>query len=261
MKKSHKKKAHHKKTQNTSMPKKPIPRERIWELDAFRGFCILAMVLIHFVYDLTGLYQVIEWEQPRWFFLLQHWGGLLFLVLSGVCVTLGRHHVRRGLVVLFCGFLCTAVTYIMYKLNLASRAIIIWFGALHCLGCCMLLWYFFKKLPNWALGICSAILIAVGIWLRTRLFDFHWLMPLGFLYPGFASSDYFPLLLNLGVFLAGAILGRKFYSAKKTLLPGISGKNPAIRFLSACGKHSLWIYLLHQPILAGISALLAMLKG
>ena len=31
-------------------------KKRVWELDAFRGLCVLGMVLIHFVYDLIDLY-------------------------------------------------------------------------------------------------------------------------------------------------------------------------------------------------------------
>ena len=235
-------------------------KKRIWELDAFRGICILGMVLVHFVYDLAELYRIIDWTYPAWFSLVKDWGGVLSLVLSGICVTLGRHNVRRGLIVILCGFICTGVTYGMYRFGMAGRSIIIWFGVLHCLGSCMLLWFFFKRLPTWALALCSIPLIAVGLWLRGQRFEFRWLVPLGFLYRGFASSDYFPLLLNLGFFLAGAVLGRILYRKQQTLLPMVNEGNGIVRFLSACGRQSLWIYLLHQPILSGISMLLAMAK-
>ena len=235
-------------------------KKRIWELDAFRGICILGMVVVHFVYDLAELYRIIDWTYPAWFSLVKDWGGVLFLVLSGICVTLGRHNVRRGLIVVLCGFICTGVTYGMYRFGMADRSIIIWFGVLHCLGSCMLLWFFFKRLPTWALALCSLPLIAVGIWLRSQRFEFRWLVPLGFLYRGFASSDYFPLLLNLGFFLVGAVLGRTLYRKQQTLLPMVREDNGIVRFLSTCGRQSLWIYLLHQPILSGISMLLAMAR-
>ena len=234
-------------------------KERIWELDAFRGLCILGMVIVHFLYDLTELYRIIDWQYPAWFSALKNWGGVLFLLISGISATLGRHNVRRGLIVIGCGFLCTAVTFGMFYLNIAGKGIIIWFGVLHCLGCCMILWYFFKRLPTALLAIFGGILIGVGLWLRGQIFTFPWLMPLGFLYQGFVSSDYFPLILNLGFFLIGAVLGRTVYGKKQTLLPRVNTKNRVIRFFSACGKHSLWIYLLHQPVLSGISMLLSML--
>jgi uncharacterized membrane protein len=81
-------------------------------------------------------------------------------------------------------------------------------------------------------------------------------MPLGLVPPSFSTSDYFPLLPNLGWFLLGAVMGRTIYRKKQTLLPFVSPKNPIVRFFSFLGRHSLWIYLLHQPILSGICMLL-----
>jgi len=43
------------------------------------------------------------------------------------------------------------------------------------------------------------------------------------------------------------------------LIPRL-GKNPVSRFFCRCGKWSLWIYLLHQPILSGIFYLVLLLK-
>ena len=234
-----------------------MKKQRIWELDAFRGLCILGMVVVHFIYDLVELYGVVQWQYPAVFTFLKNWGGVLFILVSGISATLGSHSVKRGLTVIGCGFLCTAVTFGMYWLGFAGKGIIIWFGVLHCLGCCMILWYFFKKLPTLWLGVWGAVLIAAGFWLRGQLFEFPWLMPLGFVYKGFVSSDYFPLLLNLGFFLMGAVLGRTVYGKKKTLLPKVDHKTPALRFLCFCGKHSLWIYLLHQPVLSLITMLIA----
>lgn len=78
---------------------------------------------------------------------------------------------------------------------------------------------------------------------------------MGFVTRGFASSDFFPLLPNLGYFLIGASLGRILYQEKHTLLPNVNENNPIIRFFSFFGKNSLLIYLLHQPILAGLVGL------
>ena len=87
--------------------------------------------------------------------------------------------------------------------------------------------------------------------------DSLWLIPLGFVPPRFATSDYFPLLPNLGFFLLGTVLGRTVYRKKETLLPMVSEKNVLVRFFSFCGRQSLFIYLAHQPILAGICMLLS----
>lgn len=223
-------------------------KKRIWELDAFRGLCILGVVIVHFVYDLVDLYEIVNWEYPDWFAFIKDWGGILFLLLSGVCVTLGSRSVRRGAIVFLCGMVCTAVTYGMYRMGF-DASIIIYFGVLHCLGICMLLWPLLKRLPVWALGLAGAALIPLGFWLEAVLINGPWLVPIGILYPGFSSADYFPLFPNLGYFLLGAVLGKTLYRRQQTLLPRIDPDFLLIRFLTFCGRYSLFIYLLHQPLI------------
>ena len=232
-------------------------QKRIWELDALRGICVLGMVIIHFVYDLVKLYRIISWEYPPAYAFVMQWGGVLFLLISGICVTLGRHHIRRGLIVIGGGLLCTLVTAGMYYFGFADQGIIIYFGVLHCLGLCMILWHPVRKLPVWALAVLGLALTAAGFWVNTLPpVDFPWLIPLGITPVNFYSSDYFPLLPNLGFFLLGATLGKTLYRKKETLLPKVNSRNPVLRFFQFSGRQSLWIYLLHQPVLNGICYLI-----
>lgn len=235
-------------------------KKRIWELDALRGLCILGMVVVHFVYDLVELYGLIKWDYPPLFTFVQQWGGVLFLLISGICVTLGSRCIRRGALVFGCGMVVSAVTFGMYHFGFSGKGIIIYFGVLHCLGACMLLWPVFRKLPHWALALFGAVLVAVGLYLRTLPgVNFPWLMPLGLPWEGFASSDYFPLLPYLGFFLLGSALGKSVYRNKESLLPRVNTNHFLIRFFLLCGKQSLWIYMLHQPILSGIFFLITMI--
>ncbi len=232
-------------------------KKRIWELDAFRGLCILGVIAVHFVYDLTELYRIIDWQYPAWFSFVKTWGGVLFVLLSGICATLGRRSVRRGLTVLLAGMVITAVTFVMSKMGF-GEGIRIWFGVLHCLGTCMVLWALFQKCPTWLLALLGLAMVAAGLYLRgVVLVDFPWLIPLGFVPPKFYTSDYFPLLPNLGFFLLGAVLGRTVYRHRETLLPMVRESNLLVRFFSFCGRQSLLIYLLHQPVLALICTLLS----
>ena len=235
-------------------------KHRIWELDAFRGLCVLGMVAVHLIFDAAVLYRLIPVELPPVFTFVQLWGGVLFLVISGISATLGSRSILRGLTVLGCGATIFIVTLAMYLLGFAGKGMIIWFGVLQCLGVCMILWAVFKKLPTWLLAVLSVGMMAAGLYLRSViLVDFPWLVWLGFLYPGFVSADYFPLLPHLGFFLLGAVLGRTIYAKKTSLLPNVNEKNPLIRFLTGCGKLSLPIYMLHQPVIAGIVWLIAIL--
>ena len=232
-------------------------KKRIWELDVFRGICILGVIAVHFIYDLVELYGIVDWEYPLLFSIVKNWGGVLFVALSGVCVTLGRRSLRRGLIVFGCGMVITVVTFGMYKFGF-DKSIMIYFGVLHCLGTCMILWALFKKCPTWLLALLGIAMVVLGLYLRGRITaSGYWLIPLGFLPPRFASSDYFPLFPNLGFFLLGATLGRTAYRKKESLLPMVDQNNILIRFFSFCGRQSLLIYLAHQPVLALICTLLS----
>lgn len=235
-------------------------KQRIWELDALRGLCILGMVAVHFIYDLVDLYALVQWDYPTLFIFIRDQGSLLFFLLSGICVTLGNHHVRRGFLVFFCGILCTAVTYGMVAFGFAHSSMTIWFGVLHCLGACMLLWSLFRRFPVPVLVPMGLLMIAAGVYLNTSvLVDFPWLIPLGITTPTFASSDYFPIFPYLGYFLLGAVLGKTLYRRQQSLFPKVNSNSPIPAFLCACGKHSLWIYLLHQPVLAAFFTLISLL--
>ena len=148
------------------------------------------------------------------------YGGAIFVILSGCCATLGSRSFRRGALVFACGMLITLVTWGMYLLHMAGADVVVKFGVLHLLGICMMLYPLFKKLPTAAICAVSAVCIVVGYLLQGMVFEVRWLFPLGVLYPGFTSSDYFPVFPQLGWFLLGVVLGRTFYREKRTLLPG-----------------------------------------
>lgn len=228
--------------------------KRIWELDAIRGVLMIAIVAYHLFYDLVFLFSLVELNTPflrGLYGFCNDWLGSPFLFLSGLCVTLGSRPVRRGLQVIAGGMIITLVTAGMYLLGFTGKSIIIYFGVLHCLGTCMLLWPLFKKLPTPALLTLGIALAAVGLYIKDNVrVDFNWLVPLGLTSRSFASSDYFPLLPNLGYFLIGAFLGRTLYREKKSLLPNVPPSCLPVRVLSFIGRHSLIIYLLHQPVLA-----------
>lgn len=225
-------------------------KQRIWELDVARGVCLLFMFYCHIVYDLTMLFRFTTIDDGGLFQWTTDYTGILFITISGICATLGKHPIKRGLVVLSGGLIVSLVTFGMYLLSFANKGIIIYFGILHCIGMCMLLWPIFKKLPWWILipmglsVICMKDLVQ-GVYADTLL-----LLPFG-IYPRFfATSDYFPLLPCLGYFLIGGGLGQLLYKNKKSLLP--EPRFFPFNALGFMGRHSLFIYLVHQPVLTGL---------
>ena len=77
---------------------------------------------------------------------------------------------------------------------------------------------------------------------------FDWLLPLGIHGPEFSSFDYFPLVPWFGVFLAGAALGKRIYAPGRSLIP----RPPGETFINIAGRHSLLIYLVHQPVIMAV---------
>ena len=118
------------------------------------------------------------------------------------------------------------------------------------LGVCMMLFPLFKRLPVWALAVLGVGFVALGVWFESFRIPVNFLFPLGLRAQGFyCGGDYFPLLPGFGWFLLGAVIGRTAYRKKQSLLPRVNAANPVIRFFSFCGRHSLLIYMLHQPVL------------
>ena len=235
-------------------------KKRIWELDALRGLCLLAIILFHFVYDLVFLYDLADLRNPGVFDFFGDWLGVLFFVISGICATLGSRPVRRGIVVFLGGIAVTAATVCLYWLGFAGPEILIYFGVLHCIGVCMLLWPVFRKCPTGLLFLLGCVMIGAGLYLAENVrVDYPWLLPLGIPCWGLVTADYFPLLPNLGYFCVGGGMGRLLYKNKESLLPHVHPNHPLVGFLCFMGRHSLTVYLLHQPLLAGVLGLYTIL--
>lgn len=229
-----------------------MTKKRVWELDALRGLCILCMIVVHLLYDLS-VYGGKTFDLPNWFFWIRQYGHILFVLISGICATLTSHStLKRGLAVFSCGLLITYVTMFM-EYVLGFTGIRIWFGILHMLGLCMILYPIFRKLPFWALALFGAAFIALGFWMETLTVSVDYFFPLGLRSATFyVGSDYFALFPGFGWFLLGAALGKTAYRKQESLLPKVNADNFLLRGLRFVGRHSLWFYLLHQPVLFAV---------
>ena len=233
--------------------------KRIWELDALRGFCILCVIVIHFLFDL-GAFTSIRLNLPWWYLLIKQYGGVIFVILSGLCATLGSKSFSRGLVVFGAGMLITLVTYAMVWTGMSDESIVVKFGVLHLLGVSMMLYGLYKKQKTGAILAQAITMIVLGYFFQTLVVSSVLLFPFGLCTSNFTSSDYFPILPNFGWFLLGVCIGRTLYKEKQSRLPENLGELGITRFFRFCGRQSLWIYLLHQPILFGIIQLISTLQ-
>lgn len=235
--------------------------KRIYLLDELRGFAIICMVIHHTFYDI-GFVLGYEWGYNIFNFLclFQPVFWAIFIVTSGICSRLSRNTIKRGGIVLAAGLIVSFVTAVIMPL-MGIEGAEIYFGILSCLGCCMiisgLLSPLIKKM-NAKLGMLAMLILFFAVYnissgkiffglisLPDILYSTNYLAPLGFYTKGFFSADYFPLIPWLFMFLFGAFLGKY---AVNGALPKSFYKS-RIQFLQKIGKSSLWIYLLHQPVL------------
>jgi uncharacterized membrane protein len=130
------------------------------------------------------------------------------------------------------------------------------FGILHLIGISIILAYPVIKLryENLVLGI---VFVALGMFINKVTVGFPWLLWLGLMPARFYSIDYFPLLPWFGVVLIGVFLGNSLYPHYTRNFNLHDFSNFAVmRFLSFLGRHSLFIYLVHQPVLITVLYLL-----
>ena len=125
------------------------------------------------------------------------------------------------------------------------------------LGSSMVLYHFLGKylerLPSLGLSFtCLGLFFAAKAWTKAAVVSVGWLYPLGFTAPGFFSADYFPLLPWFFLFLLGTGLGGWCLRNRESQILTA----PLPRMLTWPGRHSLMIYVLHQPVLYGISYLI-----
>ena len=230
--------------------------KRIWELDAVRGIAILAVLVVHAFYYLDRSSSlIITWSGfSLW---VKQYAGVFFVILSGLCASLGTKSTRRGWIVLACGFILTAATSILFLCGIESESILIQWGVLHLIGFSMLVYGLFRKLPDGLLLVISLAVIVIGYYLYFNVrVESRWLFPIGLRPDPFYSMDWFPIFPHLGWFLLGSLIGKCLYKNKESLLNWKFSKSSAAKFLCFCGRNSLIIYMLHHPVFYCIANLI-----
>ncbi len=254
------------------MQQDPLIKKRILFLDMLRGLAVLNMVLYHLLYDLVYIFGVpISWFSISKCFVWEQWICFTFILIAGISFRLSRKPWKNGLKLLGCAVVLSLVTALVIPEE------IIMFGILHLLGCAVLLtwilWPLLKKIPA-AWGFIGSLLIFVLIrhisvgrigiaglceWrIPEGLYNNRLMFWAGFPAADFFSADYFPVLPWIMLFLTGCFGGIWWIRGSAAL----SGRDKPVsekkfyrvldKSFGAVGRKSLWIYMLHQPILYGL---------
>jgi uncharacterized membrane protein len=120
------------------------------------------------------------------------------------------------------------------------------------IGISIIMAYPFLKLRLWNL-LPGVLFISLGLYLKNYTFGFSWLMWLGLMPEQIYTVDFFPILPWFGVVIIGLFLGYLIYPdcTRRFNLCDLSNF-AVIRLLCLFGRHSLLIYLIHQPILIAV---------
>ena len=221
--------------------------KRIELLDAVRGAALLFMLYYHFVYDLA-LFGLVSWDfvfcAPMELF--ERLCASAFILTAGFCSRLSRDNLRRGALVVACGLVVELVSTLV--------GVPIHFGVLLLLGSSMMLYAllgaYVQKLPRAVVPAVSVPMFAWGYYVYRHVYvAAQWLYPLGLRGENFVSADYFPLFPWFFLFLLGTWLGGELL--KNGRRPWMDLRCP--RWLTLPGRHTLLIYMLHQPPLYAIA--------
>ena len=222
------------------------------ELDACRGIAILMMIFFHFFVDLSFI--GLPGPDPYSGF-LRIFGMLTtisFIGIAGISAHLKAEKTpdikdqisaffRRGGELLLIGIGITIVTWLVMD----GEGYVV-FGILHLIGTALILTPLLYRLRYAGLVLAAALLLVA----YTDLLPSGplWLAWSGIFPEDFYSIDYAPLIPWLAVFLLGLSAGRFLFPFSNPRYDmGVPHK--PVLYLAYLGRHSLLIYLIHQPVL------------
>ena len=228
----------------------PLAVSRLPAIDNLRGLAIIAMVAYHLCFDLRhfGFITADFYRDPFW---LHARTTILssFLFIAGMCLVLAQAHAvgrsrfwRQVVRVAAGATLVSIASYLVFPQRY------IWFGVLHAIAVLLVL---LRPLVNrpWLALVLGIAGIVVGNYWTSPWFDNRAWGWVGFMTAKPATEDYVPLFPWAGVMLVGMAAAG---ALRRNDFHGLSPLAKLPDILGAMGRHSLAIYLIHQPLLFGL---------
>ncbi len=215
---------------------------RIAWVDTLRGLAIILMVVFHFCYDLR-FFGFVDWSVPNgdYWWLFRYVILSVFILMAGISLTLAyaggfrfTHFGRRFLVLLAASLAVSTGSVFLFP------DAWIYFGILHFIALGSLLGVGLVGFPgfSWVLGL--AIIVAYNLGVVSKQWPFvlfeSWLPQ--------DTEDFVPLFPWLGVLFLGVAIPRWVPLARLSM-----PSHTLLSTMAFMGRHSLVIYLLHQPLL------------
>ena len=207
--------------------------QRLWQIDFIRGLAIVGMIIYHLIFDLYffGRGDLNPFSPPLIIF--ARFVASVFLFLVGVTFFLSWkkyprhrqlfiHNLKRSLLIFLAASLVSLVTFLI------DPSLTVRFGILHLISISLLLLLPFSLIRSSVLLLATAFIFLLAPFPSSAL-------------PAF---DYYPLFPWFGLVLLGFALAPKIPLSHQVRPP-----SPLFSPLLFLGRHSLIVYLLHQPLL------------
>lgn len=235
------------------------PLHRAPCIDAARGLAVVAMIVYHASWFLTdaGLLRV-DFASTPWVVFQRAIAGSFF-GLVGVGVGLAARSggttarfVARTVRIAGCALVVTVSSAVLDPGRLVT------FGILHSITLCSLVAWALRRAPGLAGGLGLGILL-LGSWHDAR-FDPPALSWTGLGTRHAPTFDFQPLVPWLGVVLLGLAAGHSLKLPARSLPADSPGEFAGSDFVSRLGaplallgRHSLFVYMAHVPVLMGLA--------
>lgn len=223
-------------------------------IDVTRGFAILLMFIYHFCYDLDYFgYIQQNFTQDDFWINFRTIIVTIFLTVMGISLYLAsyknvskKRFKKRLSLLIFYSLLVSASSWIMFPKAM------IFFGILHFITLASIFGLLFVHfgIANLFIGIT---LIILAQFISLPFFDQPFLQWFGLMTEQPITVDYVPLIPWFGVVLIGIYLGQILsQQPKSSFFVQWKSTHPIGNLLALGGRHSLHIYMLHQPLFLGI---------
>ena len=226
---------------------------------------MISMIAYHLSWDLVYLFDAdMPWMLTKAAYIWQQSICWSFILISGFCWPMGHNHLKNGIKLCLLGGVISLVT----SLFLPEGRIL--FGVLTFLGSAALLLILPEPILKKVHPVLGLVL-SFSVFLALRGISSHYLgfshlnLPLpdgiyrnyfttwlGFPFRGFWSADYFGVLPWFFLYLSGFFL----HGIYERYRPERGHTVWKERILSLLGRHSLLVYLAHQPVIYGLLVLI-----
>lgn len=236
---------------------------RIPWVDTARGIAVWAMIIYHVSFDSAYLGLVnVDFHHNTFWLTARIAIVTSFVSIAGISLSLATRsgfdptrYFRRLVVLALC-----AATVSLASAWLAPERLIT-FGILHFITVVSVLGLVFLHCDCRTVLVAALLALLAPLWHGATAFDSAWLNWTGLAAHPPVTLDFVPLLPWLGVYLFGMVIGRRYSGPAHhaAIPPGVLPKRSiSLRIFRMTGRHSLMIYMLHQPLI--LAALVAYIQ-